>query len=225
VKTLWDILTWLVPFLTPYPTWVKAVVLGGATVIVLIVLGIMAVLLLAQPRPAEQAAGQLVRNGSFEQGPAHWGSGYVEDLARNGNFSEQRQMPYVTTRAESFGRLDTSEHHSGIASFMIHHTSPKADQSWGTLSQRITGLSRNTFYVVRFWAKVRSSERKAVFLVTNVKWERPYYIPPVESDWQQHQYAFNTGEVDTIDLRFVAQAPALLWIDDVTMEEQRVGPR
>jgi hypothetical protein len=226
MKTLYDFLTMLVPFLAPYPSWVKLLLLGGVVVVVLVVVAMVAVLVMTQPQHSQQvAAQQLVQNGSFEQGLANWGSGYVEDLVRNGNHPQPPQFPWVVSRApQSTGTVDTAEHHNpGIASFRIVHTSPKADHSWGTLSQRITGLSSHTFYIITFWAKVRSSEPKAVFLTASLTWEPNYKIPPSQSDWQQHRFEFNTGERDSIDLRFVAQAPAHLWIDDIRMEQRSAG--
>jgi hypothetical protein len=222
MKTFYDFLTMLIPFLSPYPPWVKMVLLGGVLVIVLAALAMVAVLVLAQPPHSQEvAAQQLVQNGSFEQGLANWGSGYLEDLVRNGNHPQPPQFPWVLNLApQSTGTVDTAEHHGpGIASFRIVHTSARADDRWGTLSQRITGLRPHTF-VITFWAKVQSSEPKAVFLTASLTWEPNYKIPSGQSDWQQHRFDFNTGQADSIDLRFVAQAPAHLWIDDVRMEQR-----
>jgi len=222
MKTLYKLLVTAIPFLAPYPTWVKLFVLGGLSAIVLITLTIVTVLVLTYPRsPENEDAGNLVLNGSFESGFAHWGSGYVEDLIHNGNFPPQPLSPWVVQNAQSTCTVDATEHHgTGIASLRIVHASRRSDQSWGTLSQRITGLRRHTFYLITFWAKVRSSDASAVFMTADLKWEPNYAIPPGQTDWQQHRFAFNTGDNDSIDLRFVAQAPAHLWIDDVRMVVQ-----
>lgn len=214
----------LIPLLEPYPLWVKGLVGGW---ILLSAILIIALLFFKGPgvkNATPESVVNLVKNGGFEEGISGWGSGYVEDLVRNGNFPPQPKFPYITSgEAKSTGELDTTEHHDGVAAYKVHHVSAQFSHRWGSISQRIVGLRRHTFYVVSFWVKSRGAESGAVFLTPDLKWEKKLPIDGGEYDWRKYELKFNTGESDYIDLRFVAQAPALVWIDDVGVHELREG--
>jgi len=48
----------------------------------------------------------------------------------------------------------------------------------GSLSQRVSGLSRHSFHVVTFWVSAESVSEKAFFVTTDKKWAHRTYIPP-----------------------------------------------
>jgi len=149
-----------------------------------------------------RASKNLVRNGGFESGTEGWGT-------------------YTTSgSADSHGTLDTTERHSGIASFRFEYRSPKASDSWGALSQRIGGLRPRTSYAATFWALVSKAEPEPLFLTADPQAAVKTQIERV-SGWREYRLVFNTGDADHVDLRFVIEAPAVVWIDDVVLHEHR----
>ena len=142
-----------------------------------------------------------VRNGGFEKGTDFW-----ETLVTSGG-------------AESRGVLDTNDRHSGAAALRFDHGSPKADDRWGALSQRITWLRPRTSYAATFWALVEQAEPKPLFLTADRQWTDRTYVENQIAGWRQYRHVFNTGDANQIDLRFVIEGPGTVWIDDVELRE------
>jgi hypothetical protein len=164
----------------------------------------------------------LVKNGGFEQGTQHWGTGYLEDRLRNGLSPLPPGFPYLTSGVVvSHGEVDTNVHHgkSGTASFRIQHESPRKDHHWGTICQRVTGLTPHTNYVVRVSVKSKATVPDAVFVTADLTWGKNKTLPEGTYNWRQVEMVFNTEDRDYVELRFVAVAPALIWIDDVWLSE------
>jgi hypothetical protein len=162
-----------------------------------------------------------VRNGGFENGTDFWGTGYLEDRIRSDNVAEGlKRLPYIISGdADSQGGVDTTDRHSGVAAFRFDHGSAKADNSWGSLSQRITRLRPRTSYAATFWALVSRAEPKPLFLTTDLQWATRTYVENEIAGWREYRHVFNTGDSDHIDLRFVIEAPGTVWIDDVALRE------
>lgn len=149
-----------------------------------------------------RVARNLVRNGGFEAGTDAWGT-YM-----------------ISGGADSHGTLDTTERHSGIASFRFEHRSPKASDQWGSLSQRISGLRPRTSYVATFWALVSRAEPEPLFLTADAQSAVKTQIERV-TGWREYRLVFNTGDANHVDLRFVIEAPGVVWIDDVALREHQ----
>jgi hypothetical protein len=166
-----------------------------------------------------------LKNGGFEQGLNYWGTGYLEDLIRNGRHPEdEARLPYVvgnprgaTVDTVTSGKLDTSKKHRGVASYRFERTSPRESDRWGSLSQRVSGLTPHSFYVVTFRVSADGAGAKAFFVTTDKKWAQRTYIPPGTYDWELVRHEFN-AEDDHVDIRFVIESPCTIWIDDVVLE-------
>jgi hypothetical protein len=125
----------------------------------------------------EQRLGNLVRNPGFDDGLKHWGPGYLEDAVRNGNHNEEvALLPYVVSpspaRTNSRGAHDSSVVLPGsTGSFRFDHRQPRQDHHFGSLAQRIHGLSPHTPYVLKFFAKASPETEPGAFLVTtDLRW-------------------------------------------------------
>jgi len=91
-----------------------------------------------------------------------------------------------------------------------------------TVSQRITGLRPNTPYIVKFRVKAKEvSKTGAVFLTVSPTWNPSIDFPAGEYDWTPRKEPFFTEEGTFVDLRFVAQARATVWIDEVQITEAK----
>ena len=142
----------------------------------------------------------LVRNGGFEQGTDLWGAG-------------------SSSGADSRGVLDTTDRHSGMAAFRFDHGSPKTEDQWSSLSQRVARLRPRTSYAATFWALVEQAEPKPLFLTADRQGTNRAYVENAVAGWREYRLVFDTGDSDHIDLRFVIEAPGTVWIDDVALRE------
>lgn len=141
----------------------------------------------------------LVRNGGFEKGTDSWGAG--------------------SRGAATHGAPDTTDRHSGGSAYRFDHDGEKAEDQWGSLSQRITRLRPRTSYAATFWALVEQAESRPLFLTADQQWTDRTYVENVIAGWREYRLVFNTGDSDHIDLRFVIEAPGTVWIDDVSIHE------
>jgi Carbohydrate binding domain len=141
----------------------------------------------------------LVPNGGFETGTDFWGAG--------------------SRGAATHGTLDTTDRHSGGAAYRFDHDGEKAEDQWGSLSQRITRLRPRTSYAATFWALVEQAESRPLFLTADQQGTDRTYVENVIAGWREYRLVFNTGDSDHIDLRFVIEAPGTVWIDDVSIHE------
>jgi hypothetical protein len=141
----------------------------------------------------------LVRNGGFEKGTDSWGA--------------------ASRGAATHGATDTTDRHAGGSAYRFDHDGEKAEDQWGSLSQRITRLRPRTSYAATFWALVEQAESRPLFLTVDQQWTDRTYVENVIAGWREYRLVFNTGDSDHIDLRFVIEAPGTVWIDDVSIHE------
>jgi hypothetical protein len=141
----------------------------------------------------------LVRNGGFEQGTDFWGAG--------------------SRGAATHGALDTTDRHSGGGAYRFDHDGEKAEDQWGSLSQRITRLRPRASYAVTFWALVEQAEPRPLFLTADEQWTDRTYVENVIAGWREYRLVFNTRDSDHVSLQFVIEAPGTVWIDDVSITE------
>jgi hypothetical protein len=171
-----------------------------------------------------EATASVVRNPGFEDGTTHWGSGYLEDRVRNGNFSvEVEQLPYVVSpdpqQTLSRGYHDPTVGHNSQSSYRLEHRSPEAPAHFGSIAQRVSRLVKNRRYAVSFWTKAASGAAgEAFFVTTNYPWTNRTFVPPT-AEWTQQWHFFNSGDLDYADIRFVIQSPGTFWLDDVDVRE------
>jgi hypothetical protein len=186
--------------------------------------GLAYVLIRQQEQLAATPAAVVLKNGAFEEGLKYWGTGYLEDLIRNGRHpKDEARLPYVvgdpreaTVSTVTSGGLDTSKRHSGVASYRFYHTNRRESDRWGSLSQRVNGLTPHAFYVVTFWVSAEGAGEKAFFITTDRKWAQRTYISPGTYAWTSFRHEFN-AEDDNVDIRFVIESPCTVWIDDIAL--------
>ncbi len=165
-----------------------------------------------------------IRNPGFESKEAYWGSGYLEDGVRNLNHpGELEKLPYVVSpnpqKTESDGRVISNEAHSGKSSFKFDHRAGRKDDHFGSLSQRVHGLTTGKPYIVTFWAKGVVAEPGGLFVTTDYPWSDAEPIALEKDKWTRFTHRFNSGALDYADIRFVIQAPGTVWLDDVDVRE------
>lgn len=164
----------------------------------------------------------LMRNGGFENGDTHWGTGQYEDEVQSGRRPRPQDFPWMPFGpVQSRGRpVPSTGRPSSIGAYLIEHSSPQKNNVVGSLSQRIGGLEPGQYYLVTFFVKVDHADAKdAVFLTADLKW---YHRTPLGDDpeWRQREHLF-VAESSTADIRFVSQNRARLWIDDVSVRLAR----
>lgn len=153
-----------------------------------------------------------VKNGGFEESgdsasqPANWGK------------YEKHGDP---GRVDSIGEVDTRVRRTGSASFRIVHKSPQAPGQVASISQRIPGARKGQPYLVTFWAQSEAGAEGAVFLTTNKDWNPTSPITGGRYPWTRHEAVAYGQDGDVVELIFVAQGPAHVWIDDVSIEQIR----
>lgn len=153
-----------------------------------------------------------VKNGGFEESggsasqPAYWGR-----YEKHGD----------SGRVESIGEVDTRVRRTGSASFRIVHKSPQAPGQVASISQRIPGAKKGQPYLVTFWAQTEAGTEGAVFLTTNKDWNPTSPITGGRYAWTRHEAVAYGQDGGVVELIFVAQAPAHVWIDDVSIERIR----
>lgn len=149
-----------------------------------------------------------IKNGGFEESgrsasqPAYWGR------------YEKHGDP---GRVDSIGEVDTRVRRTGSASFRIVHKSPQAPGQVASISQRIPGARKGQPYLVTFWAQSEAGAEGAVFLTTNKDWNPTSPITGGKYPWTRHEAVAYGQDANVVELIFVAQAPAQVWIDDVSI--------
>ena len=179
----------------------------------------------------------LVLNGSFSDAKQHWGTGYYEDLLRNGNWDTPEtntnyrkamfnfpyvlHMPRPARSAEtdpvpiSTGRPDYVPNRflGGRHAFRIDFDSDAGPNRFGTLSQRICNLKPHHNYKARFQVRAEKYTPGALFLTTELNWRECISVRISKlSEWEKQECRFQTGDTDQVDFRLVVQGPARLWI-------------
>lgn len=194
----------------------------------------------------EEAKANLIRNGNFENGTEHWGTGYLEDLVRNGNHREEvERLPYVVgtphpckvqpptpPRCDTkVPETDSSGQHDphvvrpgGSGSFRFSYRGVTGNHRWGTLAQRIHGLTKNRPHVLTYYAKAsRDTSPGAFFATTDLRWANSPTIELTEK-WKRYDLPFTSGDFDYAEIRFVIQRPGTVWVTDVDVREVKRSP-
>ena len=179
------------------------------------------------------ASSNTLVNGSFETRLVGWGTGWLEDFPAHRGAARLHQ--FLATRSSQTGQLavadwrsDPAEHRpGGRFALLVEHRSVKQSEVYSTLSQRIRVKPR-TGYNVRFWAKVDQMEHDGdLWLSPNggsVAWDEPKIeIAGAGKGWQLYKLDFNTGDRVDLDIRFVAEGPLKVWIDDVVVSRVPAG--
>ena len=174
--------------------------------------------------PSPPADGDnLLRNGGFEEDFKYWGTGYYEtDLYKGslGIFWASRVggpvegMKIADVRAE----IDTVVKKSGEKSLKIINNSPRDAHIYGSMSQRITGLQKNTNYVATFWIKAERSGRGTFEITTDLPWMKRKPIEAGTYDWTEFTQIFNTAGSNFIDFRILSEEPGTVWVDDIKLK-------
>ena len=153
-----------------------------------------------------------VKNGGFEEGgtsasqPAHWSK-----YEKHGDAG----------RVDSIGEVDTRVWRTGSASFRIVHKSLLSPGQVASISQRIPGARKGQPYLVTFWVESETGVKGSVFLATNKDWNPTSPIMGGRYRWKRHEAVAYGQEGNVVELIFVVQAPAHIWIDDVSIERIR----
>jgi len=188
----------------------------------------------------------LILNGSFTDANRHWGTGYYEDLLRNGNWDTREtienykkamahypyilHMPRPARPAEtdpvpdSNGQLDYVRGGvlglGGRHAFKIEFRADEGRNRFGTLSQRLCNLKPHHNYRATFLVRAESYTPGALRLTALLNW-RPCEIVEMEklNTWEKKTCGFETGDTDQVDLRFFVQAPARVWVTGIKVHE------
>lgn len=165
----------------------------------------------------------LLNNGGFEEDLEFWGTGYYEtDVYKGsqGKFWASRVGMAIETMkiADVMGKIDSDIRKSGVKSFKITNNSPLEAHIYGSMSQRITGLMKNTDYIVSFWAKTERADRSTFEITTDLKWLKRKYIEAGTYDWKQFSHVFNTEDNTFIDFRIISEKRGTVWVDDMSFK-------
>jgi Carbohydrate binding domain len=162
----------------------------------------------------------LLKNGGFEDDLNFWGTGYYETDVYHGSlgvFWASRVGTSIDAMnvADVRGDIDSDNHKSGSKSFKITNNSPLEAHIYGSMSQRVTGLLKNTDYIASFWVKAERASRGTLEITTDLKWSKRKLIEPGTYDWKEFSQVFNTDNNTFVDFRIISEEPGTVWIDDI----------
>jgi hypothetical protein len=165
----------------------------------------------------------LLRNGGFEEDFNFWGTGYYETDVYHGSlgifWAARVGMPKEAMKiADIRGDIDSDIHKSGSKSFKITNNSPLEAHIYGSMSQRITGLMKNTDYIASFWVKTERAGRGTFDITTDLEWLKRKYIEAGTYDWKEFSQVFNTGDNTFVDFRIISEEPGTVWVDDMAFK-------
>ena len=120
--------------------------------------------------------------------------------------------------ADVRGEIDSDIRRSSAKSLKITNNLPLEPHIYGSMSQRITGLMKNTDYIAKFWVKAERANRETLNITTDLAWSRRKYIDAGTYDWIEFSHIFNTGDNTYIDFRIISEAPGTVWVDDITFK-------
>jgi hypothetical protein len=167
----------------------------------------------------KEIAKEIVQNGGFEDGLTGWGTGFYERMFRQNVGALQFGGASSNWTPDSFAL-------KGRRALRVQHESAYAPNVFSSLSQQVT-LDQSHRYEARFWAYIKDSGDGFSLRVipsrnsTPEEWER-YKVKPksgVRARWQEVTTVFESGAERSWDLRFTAEAPATLWIDEVSVRD------
>jgi hypothetical protein len=106
----------------------------------------------------------------------------------------------------------------------VEHETDRAADVFSTLSQRIA-VERGAAYEASFWAKVEEKGAGAFSLrvvPSRGQWDAfKVKVEDGSARWRPYRVLFNPGEHGYVDLRFAAESPVKVWIDDVSVRKLR----
>ncbi len=149
---------------------------------------------------AQAGPDNLVDNGGFEQGAQAW--------------------QFMTRVANATGELDTTEKHSGQASYKITNKSAQQGNVYGRIFQVVTGLQPFTTYKISCWVKGQGCGQ--CWIGGGTGWYDRTAFPIGDFDWRQIFYKITTGaEADNYELMVLTESPTrALWVDDIRFEAE-----
>jgi hypothetical protein len=167
----------------------------------------------------------LVKDLRFTKSDRYWGTGYLEDEARDGlHHAARGQLPYYVRGSNTVSYGDRDSHESYRSSFSLkrlpafkfdHQTDERAEH-YGSLAQRICGLKPYTAYKLTFYAKGSSKNESAFLVTTDLAWRNHIHVPS-SPEWRQHELSFTTGNQEYAELRFVIKDRGCFWITRVVV--------
>jgi hypothetical protein len=169
----------------------------------------------------EDDKNNLLKNGGFEKGFEFWGTGYYETDIYKGSLgafwasrvgSPQSSMTIADVRAD----IDADIHKSGSKSLKIINNSSLQSNIFGSMSQRITGLMKNTNYLASYWVKAERANRGTFEITVDQPWKQRTAIDPGTYDWKKYTHIFNTGDNNFIDFRIITEEPGTVWVDNLS---------
>lgn len=168
-------------------------------------------------------ADNVLKDGGFEQGFTYWGTGqYESDIFKEG--SGGFLPSYVPLPDGSFkvadvsGVIDSKIKRTGKNSFRIIMKSERADHIYGTLSQKIDDLRKNTEYIACFYVKAKDAGKGTFSITINKDWSNSVQIDEGTYEWRKFEHAFNTGNNTSIDFRIISTEPGTVWVDDISFK-------
>jgi hypothetical protein len=188
---------------------------------------------------------ELLRNGDFRQGKLYWGSGFYEDLLRNGRNSGPAfnkalaHFPFVlglkgpSPEFLPSGYADVDYEVARPRTFPYLSASPSyrielalspvggREEQFGTLAQRLGSLKPGTDYAATYWIMIEHMEPGAIIVTTRLDWnDRQCPRPDRIGHWEQKTCKFNTENFDQVDLRFVVRNAAKFWVSDISVKQR-----
>ncbi len=173
------------------------------------------------------AMSQIVENGGFETGVEGWGTGFYEGLFG----ASQGGIGLRFSGAVANWTLDSGLAHSGRSSLRVDHKSSYQEHRFSSFAQRIK-VAPGHRYEVKFWAYLKESDKGSFALrvipsrrSSDAEWER--YKRKLDSgiisEWQVRTKEFDSADERFWDLRFTADTPMTVWLDDVAVTD--LGPK
>lgn len=177
------------------------------------------------PPTATEDPDNLLKNGGFEEGFTHWGTGYYEtdDPFTRGTLgvfwaSRIGSQVQVMDIADVRGDIDSQVRHSGSKSFRITNNAAFVAQLYGSMSQRVTGLLKNTDYVASCWLKTDRAGTRAFEITVDLAWAKRKAIDAGTYDWREFSFVFNTGDYSWMDYRILSEDAGTVWVDDMALK-------
>ncbi len=141
---------------------------------------------------------------------------YVLEILKNKNVVILRKEAKEVTNVR--GEIDSEIRRSGKKSFKITMGSPMGSHRYGSMSQRITGLTKNTEYIVRFWVKAERAGKGTFEITMDKEWNERKQIDEGTYPWQEFKHRFNIGDKRYIDFRIISEEAGTVWVDDISFK-------
>jgi hypothetical protein len=145
-------------------------------------------------------AGNLIKNGSFENSLSPW--------------------VWSVSEAKATGKIDRQEHHTGRASFRMTNASAAGPNICASIYQVVEGLKPNTTYHIGLWCKGKGVG--AAWFPGGAKWDLRTRLPYGTYPWRyvSTEYTTGLGETSFVFRILMENEAKGLWIDDVRFIEK-----